>query len=113
MNLGPFYLGQVPSDNLVIRIRDYVTDEQRELDNYEEVEFRLVDPQGDLIDTSQGTASIMSTPEGDVVIYSWPQDSLFTQVGDHRYQIILTTASGVKDATVIEKFEVFTPLGEL
>jgi len=88
MRLGPFYVGQVPSEPLSFVIRDAATNERVDLSAYGGAETVFVDPTGQLVDNSNGFTSIVSPPEG-VVRYNFGGQSLFHEVGRHSLQIRL------------------------
>lgn len=89
-------VGQRPLLPLVVDVGGIAS-----LSGYTGAELRLRNPDGDLIDTSAGSAVIA----GQTVVYTWPAAvSLFPAPGTYRVQIVLTgpTARDYTDEDVIE-----------
>lgn len=104
MQLGPFYLNQIPGSSLNITVSDPVSGDAVSLTAYDGVELLIASPAGDQIDTSDGTCSISDAANG-VVTYQWPSTTLLEDVGDYRWQLKLT-ATGIEDLTAPQTFEV-------
>lgn len=111
MQLGPFYLGQVPRDPLSFVVRDVATNDVVDLTGYTAAQVVLIDPDGVPVDTSGGTVSLPN-PTGGEVRYTFGPDSLFSVVGDYQLQVVLT-GPGFQDLTVPASFEVYRNLATL
>lgn len=110
MPLGPFFVGQIPKDPMTLVIRDYRSNELVDLSDYESFEVKMVDPYGEPIDTSDGTPNILDPQDG-VIQWAWPTgESVFSEAGEHRAQVILTTSGSVRDLAVPVEFEVHQAL---
>lgn len=105
MDIGPFFVGQVPADPLVITIRDSATNNAKGLSSYTAASLILVNPEGTSVATSGGSTSL-SDVSGGVISYNWPTTSLFGSPGDYKFQVKLTGDSGITDYTIPQTFEV-------
>jgi hypothetical protein len=107
--LGPFYQGQVPAEPLVMTIYDD-TGQPVELHDYtlSQIELILESPLGLVVDTSGGSIQLSATVTG-LMQYTWPAQSLFTEVGLYRMQVRLASATA-QDLTLTVSFPVTKPL---
>ena len=111
MQLGPFYLGQVPRDPLSFLVRDVASNDVIDLTGYTEAQIVVLDPDGASVDTTGGTCEIANATGGEVR-YVFGSTSLFSVVGDYQLQLILT-GPGSQDLTVPASFEVYRNLASL
>lgn len=107
---GPFTVGQKPAQPLLISITDPITNDAIDLTGYSGVELLLVDPNGDVIDTGQGSAFVADPAQG-IVSYEFPEnETLFEKAGDYMWQLQLNTATA-QDYTAPAVFEVTPKVG--
>ncbi len=106
MSLGPFFTGQIPQDPMTLVVRDFRTNETVDLSSYDGFDIKIVDPMGDDVDVTGGTATIID-PTAGVIQWTWPDDrSLMDTRGEYQCQIIMTDTDGHKDLAIPVEFEV-------
>jgi len=105
--LGPFYIGQVPADPLVITVRDD-EGQPRDLTGYDTISLLMYDDFGVSVDTSAGTVDPIDPAVPSRVIYHWPPTSLFTAIGEYSLQFALDGPGTVHDLTGVAPFAVVT-----
>jgi hypothetical protein len=99
------YVGQKPSTPLVLRVTD--TQGQRvALSGYAAVQMLIKSPSGAMINDA---TAVLTTSENKVT-YAWGTASIFTEPGDYRFQLKMTTPGNVVDYSTIVEIEVLKSL---
>jgi hypothetical protein len=89
-------VGQVPLQPLTVTL------EGGDPGDYDTVEVRIVDPNGDPV-TLPGDVTV----NGQTVSYEWGAVSPFTTPGDYAVSLVLSTAGGAVDYTTTDTIEVY------
>lgn len=106
MTDGRLYVGAVPLSPLQVTVTD--AGSPLDLSDYTDVELSLVNPLGQVVDTSAGEI-LLDEAESGVVKYAWPDTSLFTTPGDYRIQLRLSNGDA-QDYTTVTVVEVYRPM---
>jgi len=106
VSLGPFYVGQVPADTLVLTVTTDGTT-VKPLTAYTGATIVMTDPDG--LQVTTAGAVTLDKPNGKVM-YTWPGTSHFAKVGQYKVQPFLTGAGGVNDPCTPVPFQVEDPL---
>lgn len=90
MSIGPYFVGDVPSQSATIRVERDNAD--ADLSVFDNVEAVLLAPEG------TSTALSASLVDDDVLV-AWPEISPFTTPGLHRIRLTLTSLVGYRERT--------------
>lgn len=106
MTIGPFHVGQVPANPLVLTVRDDEGNE-RDLTGYDSIEIMIFDPSNVLLDASGDFSIDPVNPTYPArVVCHWPSASLFAVPGIYDYQLVLIGPDTTLDMTGVQRFEV-------
>lgn len=102
--IGPFYVGQVPADTLVVTVTTDGTN-AKDLAAYTGCSLLVTDGLGNPVNFNG--ACVLNAPKSSgKVLYTWPATTHFVTAGQYKLQVHLTAAGGISDYTTVQTFQV-------